>query len=252
VEPLEEQNSDNFMQFCKASKGTKFCRYILLLALLIHFSSSVHAQSKEVGAGITSFNYTGDLSRNYNILNQTAGGNIFYSRSFDKGWSTKLMLAAGRIKGADTRNALDTLAALRDASFNDFITEISYQVQYEFLDFRKNRSLINFTPYIGFGAGFFLINRADKNDAYSDIQLMLPISLGIKYSVSPLWTIHFEFATRATFYDYLDDISEEEITDKRNSSFQFGNWNDNDWYYFAGLSLSYTFWQVDCPVPLAK
>jgi hypothetical protein len=81
---------------------------------------------------------------------------------------------------------------------------------------------------------------------------MLPLSLGVKFLLSPVWTVNFEISARKTFYDYLDNVSEEEITDKRNTNFQFGNWGDNDWYYFIGAGVSYVFWQVDCPVPLAK
>jgi hypothetical protein len=238
------------MMLINRLKSTSF----LILTLIFVVSSSFRgfSQSKEIGGGISSFNYTGDLVRTYNFANQTIGGHIFYSKTFKKGWSSKLMLAAGRIKGSDQGKSVDALSSARNYSFNEFNTEVSFQVQYEFLDFRNDRAIADFTPYIGFGAGFFLINRADKNATYSDIQLMLPLSIGIKYNFSPLWTIHFEFAGRKTFYDYLDNISEEEITDKRNSTFQFGNWNDNDWYYFAGLAISYTFWQVDCPVPLSK
>lgn len=208
------------------------------------------SQSKEFGGGIASFNYTGDLIRTYSVQNQSIGVNLFYARNFQEGWAGKLNFVAGRIKGSET--PIDPQAAVRNASFRDFITEISGQATYEFLDFRNNRALVKFTPYITAGAGFFLINRVEKNADYSDIQLMLPFGGGLKYSLGPLWTLNFEFSARKLFYDYLDNISVQEITDKRNSDFQFGDWNDNDWYYYTGLSISYTFWAVDCPVPLQK
>jgi hypothetical protein len=214
-------------------------------------SFTARSQTKEFGAGLASFNYTGDLNRNYSVNNQTIGGYIHYGKSFNNGWAAKLMLAAGKLKGQD-RSVQSVISNVRQASFNDFLTEASIQFQYEFLDFRNRKSLVAFTPYLGVGAGFMLINRANKIKDYSDIQLMLPISFGIKYQLNPLWTINLELATRKTFYDYLDNISEEEVTDKRNTNYQFGNWSDNDWYYFLGLGISYTFWQVDCPVPLSK
>lgn len=228
-------------------KGKHFSFPFLFLAAVININSSL-AQSKEIGGGIASFNYTGDLIRAYDITNQTVGAQIYYIRNYDKGWSGKLHLAAGKIKGSD-QNPIDPQAQIRNASFNDFITEISGQAIYDFLDFRTNRDLVKFTPYISAGAGFYLINRPNKNADYSDIQLMIPFGGGIKFSLGPIWTLNFEFSARKTFTDYLDNISEQEVTDKRNSDFQFGNWGDNDWYYFAGLSVSYTFWRVNCPVP---
>ncbi len=231
-------------------KGKLYC-FPFLVLILIAYSSTVYSQSKEIGVGLASFNYTGDLTRTYDINNQTLGGQFFYVKNYQRGWSGKLALAAGIIKGSDNR-PIDPLAEVRDASFRDFITEVSAQMNYDFLDFRSEKALVKFTPYISVGAGFMLINRVDKNAQYSSIQLMVPFGGGIKYSISPLWSINLEFSARKLFYDYIDNISEQEVTDKRNSDFQFGNWEDNDWYYFTGLSVSYTFWNVHCPIPLSK
>ncbi|MGJ3236487.1 DUF6089 family protein [Marivirga sp.] len=230
-------------------KKAKSCCSILVIICLM--ANEAMTQSKEFGGGLASFNYTGDLIRTYSVQNQSIGVNLYYVRNFQDGWAGKLNFAAGRIKGSD-QNPIDPQAEIRNASFQDFITEISGQATYEFLDFRNNRALVKFTPYLTAGAGFFLINRVEKNSDYSDIQLMIPFGGGVKYSLGPLWTLNFEFSARKLFYDYLDNISEQVVTDKRNSDFQFGDWNDNDWYYFTGLSISYTFWAVDCPVPLQK
>ena len=225
--------------------------HILFLVVFFIPNKESLGQSKEFGAGLASFNYTGDLIRTYSIQNQSLGVNLFYVRNYNDGWGAKLNFAAGRIKGSD-QNPIDPQAQIRNASFQDFITEISGQATYEFLDFRNDRASVKFTPYLTVGAGFFLLNRADKNEDYSDIQFMIPFGGGIKYNLGPLWTLNFEFSARRLFYDYLDNISRQEVTDKRNSDFQFGDWSDNDWYYFAGFSISYTFWEVDCPVPLKK
>ncbi len=231
-------------------KGKHFCFPFLVLILTLS-SLIVNAQSKEIGGGLASFNYTGDLTRTYDITQQTPGLQFYYIRNYQNGWSGKLALAAGTIKGSD-KNPIDPLGEVRNASFRDFITEVSAQMNYDFLDFRTSKDLVKFSPYLSVGAGFFLINRVEKNAEYSDVQLMIPFGGGIKYSINPLWTLNFEFSARKLFYDYLDNISEEEIQNKQNSNYQFGNWEDNDWYYFAGLSISYTFWNVNCPVPLRK
>jgi hypothetical protein len=230
---------------------TRYLIRTLILITILFCSHNSFAQSKEFGGGLASFNYTGDLIRTYSVQNQTLGLNLFYIKNYQNGWAGKLNFAAGRIKGSD-QNPIDPQAQVRNASFQDFITEISGQATYEFLDFRNDKALVKFTPYLTAGAGFFLINRAEKNADYSDIQLMIPFGGGIKYSLGPLWTLNFEFSARKLFYDYLDNISIQEVTDKRNSDFQFGDWNDNDWYFFTGFSISYTFWGVNCPVPLKK
>ena len=50
-----------------------------------------------------------------------------------------LNFAAGRIKGSD-QNPIDPQAQVRNASFKIFLTEISGQVNYEFLDFRSDKA----------------------------------------------------------------------------------------------------------------
>ncbi|MBK6267030.1 outer membrane beta-barrel protein [Marivirga sp. S37H4] len=232
------------------TKGKLYCFPFLVLLFLLT-NSSVYGQSKEIGGGIASFNYTGDLIRTYDITNQTLGAHFFYVKNYERGWSGKIALAGGMIKGSDKR-PIDPMAEVRSAGFKDFITEVSAQMNYDFLDYRSEKALVKFTPYLTVGVGFLLLNRADKNAEYSDVQLMIPFGGGIKYSINPLWSVNFEFSARKLFYDYIDNISEQEVTDKRNSDFQFGNWEDNDWYYFAGLSVSYTFWNINCPIPLAK
>src|SRR5690554_5703144 len=210
-----------------ATTFRRYCTIIFLFTVFCFSSNNVLAQSKEIGGGLASFNYTGDLIRSYSVKNQSLGFNFFYIRTFKEGWAGKLNLSAGRIKGSD-QTPIDSQAQMRNTSFQDFLTEISGQLHYDFLDFKSRNSLVNFTPYLTVGAGFFLINRADKNGSYSDVQLMIPFGGGVKYSLGPLWTVGLEFSARKLFYDYLDNISAQEVTDKRNSDFQFGNWEDND------------------------
>lgn len=157
----------------------------------------------------------------------------------------------GSLKGGDNPSA-DALATKRNSSFSTFMGELSIAAQYHFLDFKSDNDLVRFSPYLTAGAGLFTFNRTAKNANYSTVQVSIPFGGGIKYRLSPNWTLGSEFTAHKTFFDYLDNISEENVTTQSNSSFQFGNWKDNDWFYYLGVSISYTFYNVNCPVQFKK
>jgi hypothetical protein len=74
---------------------------------------------------------------------------------------------------------------------------------------------------------------------------MIPFGVGFKYVLNPKWYVGIEFGMRKTFFDYLDNISGSD--DRIKQGYQFGNPNDNDHYYYLGLSLTRTFYSIPCP-----
>lgn len=109
-------------------------------------------------------------------------------------------------------------------------------------------------------------------EKYSLTRISIPIGGGITHSLSDQWNIGVEVAFRKTFTDYLDDVSKtyapknalisrygeisyrlsnrtwethDEALDKGKS--RRGNPETDDWYYFGGITLSYTFKENQCP-----
>ena len=72
--------------------------------------------------------------------------------------------------------------------------------------------------------------------------LGIPLVVGIKYRFFENFIISFEAGARYTFTDNIDGniISTEEI------EYNFGNINNNDWYMFSIMNLSYTFGRKPC------
>lgn len=107
----------------------------------------------------------------------------------------------------------------------------------------------------------------DHPKKYSLTQIAIPLGVGIKYAFSEQWTVSFEYSMRKTFTDYLDDTSEfypdldqlrqvngelagelswrtdEVDPDARPPApgSQRGDPNDQDWYIFTGVTLTYNF-----------
>ena len=133
----------------------------------------------------------------------------------------------------------------RAASFNLFVLEASTAFEYHFLDWRDDRRRLRFTPYLFAGFSLFIISgNAQKNAEYSNVQPAIPFGGGMKYILNPRWYVAFEVGIRKTFFDYLDNISDGDLSLK---NYQYGNRYDNDNYIFTGITLTRTLYDIPCP-----
>ena len=102
------------------------------------------------------------------------------------------------------------------------------------------------------------LNGADRPQ-YSYFAFSIPFGMGVKYSFSEKISTSIEWGMRKTFTDYLDDVSttyylpstlDPSDPDYANQGYsdpnrdheplmQRGNSKTNDWYAFAGITLTY-------------
>lgn len=212
---------------------------------LILIAGSVSAQKSEVGFGIGTFNYTGDLSRTYNILNSKPAATVFYRSNVSQVVSLRAALTGGGLGASDER-PIDAFAEERNASFGLFLMEASTVMEYHFMNWRDDKRIMRFTPYLFGGLAIFGVSGTqNKTSEYSNVQGALPFGLGMKYILNPKWYIALEFGARKTFFDYLDNVSTG--NNRLVKNFQYGNPHDNDAYYFVGLSITRAFYEIPCP-----
>ena len=216
---------------------------LLVLSFLIFIYSNSMAQRSEVGFGLGTFNYTGDLVRTYNFKYSKPAATVFYRSNLSQVVSFRAAITAGNIGASE--KPIDAFAVNRNASFNLFLLEASTVMEYHFLNWRDTKRFVRFTPYLFAGLGLFGISgNSQKSAEYSSVQGAIPFGAGLKYIYNPKWYISLEFGIRKTFFDYLDNIS---AGDPRDKNYQYGNPNDNDNYYFLGVTLTRTFYNIPCP-----
>ena len=214
---------------------------VLLIAFLLH--PDAVAQRSEVGFGLGTFNYTGDLVRFYNFKYSKPAATVFYRSNLSKVVSFRTAITAGQLSAYDDNS--DALASQRKASFDLFLFEVSGVAEYHFMNWRESKRFVRFSPYFFAGLGLFgLSGNENKTDEYSNIQGAIPFGAGIKYVYNPKWYFSLEFGVRKTFFDYLDNIS---AGDPDIKNYQYGNPNTNDAYYFLGISITRTFYDIPCP-----
>ena len=122
-----------------------------------------------------------------------------------------------------------------DAYLRDFGTEGQYNTQY-------------------------LLPPDTERPEYSYYSFSIPFGMGVKYSFSKRISASLEWGMRKTFTDYLDDVSTTyytsvDLVDQGSQEYedllysdpllshqpnmQRGNSKTNDWYSFAGLTITY-------------
>ncbi|MDB4835299.1 DUF6089 family protein [Cyclobacteriaceae bacterium] len=127
------------------------------------------------------------------------------------------------------------LPGLNQRDLSATLTEISALLEYNFFDFRslKPRNNFPFCPYLFGGLGLGTV-WAGESPAF----VAIPFGAGIKIKAGNRMNLGFEFGARKTFTDKLDGITNS--IDPNSSSNQ-------DWYYFTGVSISYTKYYQKCP-----
>src|SRR5687767_479774 len=169
---------------------------VFLLLFLI--STCSLAQHSEVGFGLGTFNYTGDLVRTYNFKYSKPAATVFYRSNISKVVSFRAGITGGKIGASE--KPIDPFAIQRDASFDLFLVEASTVMEYHFLNWRDTKRFVRFTPYLFAGLGLFAITgEAEKTNEYSNVQGSIPFGGGIKYIYNPKWYISLEFGIRKTF-----------------------------------------------------
>ena len=220
----------------------------LFLIGFIHLATLSYAQlsqRSEVGVGTGTFNYTGDLVRNYNFVFSKPAATIFYRSNISQVISLRTSLTGGRLSASDARHPIDAFGTKRNYSFNITVIEATVVFEYHFLDWKDSKRKLRFTPYLFGGFGLFGISgNKTKTAAYSNVQTVIPFGGGIKYVLNPKYYLALEFGIRKTMFDYLDNISDGNPAFK---NYQYGNRFDNDVYYFLGISITRTFYDIPCP-----
>lgn len=219
-------------------------KYLLTATILFCFGTAATAQRSELGFGLGTLTYTGDLVRNYNFKYSKPAATVIYRSNINRIVSFRATVTGGKL--AASEKPIDAFAAKRDASFDIFMIEGSAGIEYHFLNWRDGKMPQRYSPYLFGGLGLFGFSGNETKAAeYSNVQVSIPFGGGFKYIMNPRWYVAIEFGIRRTFFDYLDNVSD--FTNQTQKNYRYGSPNENDNYYFLGITLTRTFYDIPCP-----
>jgi opacity protein-like surface antigen len=206
----------------------------LLISLLSFSIFKGYSQPVKKGAEIGLFlgcsYYIGDLNPmgHFNQFTKSAGGAVF-RYNFNPRLAARISVFAGAIEGDDSFSNSQSQQQ-RNLKFRSNLSELSGQLEFNFLDYEIGNDYHGFSPYIFAGvAGYKFKPQGNVNDQWVDLQPLgtegqglpggaskrkykltqfsIPFGVGVKINLSKRIGISLEWGLRKTFTDYLDDVS---------------------------------------------
>ena len=226
----------------------RFMKLVIFLVLFTPFL--MQSQTYEIGGYLGRANYIGDIGKTSYISPKTPvfGGLFKWNRSPRHSFRGTILF--GQIKG-DDNNAKDPRRKERGYKFQNSLIELSVGLEYTFWDFSMYSGKPAHTPYLFTGLSYFnynsLVKRSDDiivEDGKTG-SVAIPMIIGYKSTLGTKFVIAAEIGARYTFTDNLDGSNPNKVRENQDS-LSFGNINNNDWYVFTGITLSFTFGREPC------
>jgi len=223
------------------SKLIKHIKIGMFVPVFFIIIGAANAQTHEFGAGIGAFNYSGQLSPNYNPVFYRPAFSLFYRHNTTPVIALRSGIYLGQLYAAD--NSKNPVPALRDGVYKAYLSEISEIVEYNFLNYRALNDPVKFSPYLAGGLGFF-VNSAFYGGG-RQFEVCMPMGVGIKYKLGKQINLGAEIIARKTFTNNLDGYGTKVINNHETADIF-----NKDWYYYTSINISYTLYDVKCPQPI--
>lgn len=225
-------------------------KYFATLLFIFSTALVAHAQTYEIGAIIGGANYIGDVGKtNYINPNSFAVGGIFkWNRSPRHSFRGSIMVA--KLRGDDAKSS-NSRRNERGYSFENTVKEISIGIEYTFWDFDVHSEKAISTPYLYTGLTGFSYSALYKNGKNNIVEydnaasIAIPMVVGFKANMGRNAMLGFEIGARYTFTDDLDGSNPiKGLADEE--GLKFGNTNNDDWYVFTGITVTFAFGRKPC------
>ncbi|MFL1011931.1 type IX secretion system protein PorG [Flavisericum labens] len=223
-------------------------RHLSILIISILSIQISHSQIFEIGGFFGGSNLIGDVgATNYINPNAPTLGLMFkWNKSKRHSWRASLIFSDLK---ADDSKSDDARRIQRGYSFDSNLVELSAGMEFTFIDFNLHSGEKLGTPYLYSGISvahhdnYYYLNGVQTSENTSSWAYGIPMALGFKTNILRNFILAIEVGARYTFSDEIDGSLPD---DQWREQYRFGNINNNDWYVFSGVTLTYTFGENPC------
>lgn len=276
------------------SQHLKFTKRIVkncfLLFITLFLQQAKAQRGWELGAWAGASHYFGDLNTSFDLTHPGIAGGLIGRFNFNDRLCLKMGFNYGWLE-ADDANSQNVFEKQRNLNFRSALADGVMQFEFNFLPFIHGSRTQNFTPYIFGGINVFYFNPHAiyegksialrglgtegqfKGEEYYSLQGGLAYGVGLKWSLSEVWSLNLELSARQLFTDYLDDVSttypnKRDLFNERGAlavalsdrslpnaeglqlgqtGRQRGDKRNTDMYTFLGIGVLYYFGDLKCP-----
>lgn len=210
-------------------------RTLVLLLISVCYISSYSQNKADIGFVVGGTQYYGDLNSNNIISSPTLAHGYFYRYNLNHRTSFRLSAINATVSSAS-------------------IWDLSLVAEFNFLKInpkdKYERGAVFLFGGVGYAAGGglgdeVLLSDAPDGGSIKMPPITIPIGVGYRYYITERVGLGAEISIRKTFTDVIDN--------KDSSTGALGNntlANNNDLYTFAGISITYKFFNfaASCPV----
>lgn len=220
-------------------------RIVIIFLLLANGVSLYSQKSLEGGVLAGGLYYLGEINPNQQVHLIKPSAGLFLRQNLNKRWAVRASFIAGSI-AADDKEFDNGFQQQRNINFNSSLLDISAQAEFNFFPYKlgATRHTSSYTPYVASGFGFLLVS-----NSIEPYNIVIPMSVGVKISITKKIEIGAELSVKKTFSDYLDNLSGKEYelakmeSESKIKYKQKATFYKKDWYTFVGVFITYKIFQ---------
>lgn len=229
----------------------KFSFFIVFMGL----TAFCQAQMHEAGVFFGGSNLVGDLGAPTFLKPNGSGLGLVYKFNKNPRIAYRATFTQMNLRANAVASKTEILTYFQD-QLDKKLNEVTLGIEFNFLAHHVFESAPSGTPYFVFELAAFQFKTATeltenplRIDRKSKRGLAIPFGMGYKLKFHEKFAFAIEARARYTFTDELDDsqfVLENNTIGATNDNVKYHNPKTNDWYFFSGASIVYTFGSPSC------
>ncbi len=222
-------------------------KQLILTFFFINFIPVNAQYLNEIGFFVGGSNYSGDIGRETYIYPNALAGSVIYRRNLNERLTIRATFSHYRIYD-DDKFSSNPVRRARAITLTNGLNEVAAGIEFNYWSYDVTKQRTYHTPYLFFEVAGFSSKVASsvangRTNFTTETAFAIPLGIGYKSRITRRLSYAVELRARYALSDKID------YTDQNIPELNIGNPNTNDWYFFTGIGLTYSFGRPPCAVP---